>query len=191
MYAQFSANSYNLTINPNGGTYNGTTGNTTHTQEYGTSKVIPDATRNGYKFNGWDISGAYSGMYDNTVYTLTGTNYYTISDSYEYTDKITVSVWAYHDSWTSSSEQRIINCTNSGGWSIELVDTNKVRFGMMTSNMSGYHLQLHKPMTLERMQPLRKKQKAIHTLLLVANVVGLQTVVIVMEITLLVKLLRY
>ena len=47
-----------LTINPNGGTWNGTTANSGYTQLYGTEMTIPNPTRSGYTFNGWTLTGA-------------------------------------------------------------------------------------------------------------------------------------
>ena len=55
LYAQWKVNSYNLTINPNGGTWNNTTSNSTVPGNYGTTKKIANPTAPaGYKvtFNG-------------------------------------------------------------------------------------------------------------------------------------------
>ena len=46
-------NSYTLTINPNGGKYNGTTSNTTVTQNYNTQYTMLYPTKTGYTFAGW------------------------------------------------------------------------------------------------------------------------------------------
>ena len=40
LYAHWTIQSYTLTVNPNGGTWNGQTGNSTFTQNYGTTKTI-------------------------------------------------------------------------------------------------------------------------------------------------------
>ena len=53
LYAQWIANSYSVTLQPNGGTFAGTTNSTTYTQSFGTNKVIGDPTRTGYTFVGW------------------------------------------------------------------------------------------------------------------------------------------
>ena len=88
LYAHWNVNSYTLTVNPNGGTWNGTTGNSTFTQNYGSTKVIANPTAPaGYKvtFNGnggstpaaqnstksftsWSNSGA--GSLSGTTYTF-------------------------------------------------------------------------------------------------------------------------
>src|SRR5699024_5033806 len=55
LYAQWKVNSYNLTINPNKGTWNNTTSNSTVPGNYGTTKKIANPTAPaGYKvtFNG-------------------------------------------------------------------------------------------------------------------------------------------
>ena len=46
-------NSYTLTINPNGGSYSGSTSNTTVTQNYGTTYTMKYPTKAGYTFAGW------------------------------------------------------------------------------------------------------------------------------------------
>lgn len=55
IYAIWELNSYSLTVNPNGGTWNSTTENSVFTQNYGTTKTIANPTApTGYKvtFNG-------------------------------------------------------------------------------------------------------------------------------------------
>ena len=56
-YAQWSINSYTLTINPNGGSWGGTTASSTATQNYATTKSIAAPTRAGYVFVGWAETG--------------------------------------------------------------------------------------------------------------------------------------
>ena len=57
LYAQWSVNDYVLTVNPNGGTWNGSTASQTFTQKYGTTKEISNPTRVGYDFAGWKLNG--------------------------------------------------------------------------------------------------------------------------------------
>ena len=55
LYGHWKRNSYTLTVNPNGGTWNGSTSNSTFTQEYNSTKTIANPTvPAGYKvtFNG-------------------------------------------------------------------------------------------------------------------------------------------
>lgn len=65
--------SFNLTINPNGGSYNGTTSNTTITQAFNTTYTLGYPTRTGYLFSHWvasratnfDAQGAAYNVYNN------------------------------------------------------------------------------------------------------------------------------
>ncbi len=57
LYAQWTIDSANLNVNPNGGSYNGSTGVTTIAGDSGTTITIYDPVRAGYKFNGWTLSG--------------------------------------------------------------------------------------------------------------------------------------
>ena len=54
--ATWRQNNYDLTINPNGGSYNGSTGTKTSSVTYGTDVDIPDPVREGYTFTGWTVS---------------------------------------------------------------------------------------------------------------------------------------
>ena len=58
LYARWTPNNYTLTVNPNSGSFNGSTSNTTYSQAFDTQKVLPLPTRTGYTFNGWTKSGA-------------------------------------------------------------------------------------------------------------------------------------
>ena len=55
--ANWIVNEYTLSINPNGGQWNGETTNSTITQNYGTTKIVPPPTRKGYTFTGWTLTG--------------------------------------------------------------------------------------------------------------------------------------
>ena len=55
--ANWTVNEYTLSINPNGGQWNGETTNSTITQNYGTTKIVPPPTRKGYTFTGWTLTG--------------------------------------------------------------------------------------------------------------------------------------
>lgn len=68
LYAVWRINSYTLTINPNGGTWNGTTANSSVTQNYNTTKTIANPTWTGHTFSGWTLSG--SGTFSGTTYTF-------------------------------------------------------------------------------------------------------------------------
>ncbi len=55
--ANWTINSYTLTIKPNGGVYGGKTTDTTITQDYNTTYTVANPTRTGYTFGGWDKTG--------------------------------------------------------------------------------------------------------------------------------------
>ena len=66
--AQWTINKYTLTINPNGGTWNSTTSNSTASQNYNTTKTIANPTRADYTFTGWTLTGA--GSMSGTTFTF-------------------------------------------------------------------------------------------------------------------------
>ncbi len=53
----YTRNKYTLTINPNGGTYNGSTSNTVSSEYYEATKTISNPTKKGYTFSNWTKSG--------------------------------------------------------------------------------------------------------------------------------------
>ena len=54
--ANYEINSYTLTVNPNGGVYNGTKEETVYNLNYGEEKEIENPTKEGYTFTGWTVS---------------------------------------------------------------------------------------------------------------------------------------
>ena len=51
------------------------------------------------------------------------------------TDQISVSVWAYRNNWQGANSERIISCTESGGWSIGFNDTQgQLTFSLYANN---------------------------------------------------------
>lgn len=72
--ANWIKNTYSLTINPNGGIYNGSTSSTTKNEiSYGTGTEINTPTRKGYTFVDWQISGSGSYMSDGKIYLNSNT----------------------------------------------------------------------------------------------------------------------
>lgn len=67
LYAQWTANNYTLTVNPNGGSWNSNTNSQSFTQAYGTTKTISNPTRTGHSFTNWSLSGY--GSLSGTTYT--------------------------------------------------------------------------------------------------------------------------
>lgn len=71
LYAVWSVVQIALTVNPNGGSWDGSTGNTVVKQTYGTTAEIPNPTWKGHTFCGWSLEGG--GSLSGTTYTF-GTN---------------------------------------------------------------------------------------------------------------------
>ena len=61
----------NLTIDPAGGTYNGSIGSITTSERYKTEIELSDPTREGYTFSGWNVTGERSTLKDSSTAMLT------------------------------------------------------------------------------------------------------------------------
>lgn len=57
LYAHWSKNMYTLSINPNGGSYNGSTAINSFPLYFGDQKEVVNPTRTGYIFDGWELKG--------------------------------------------------------------------------------------------------------------------------------------
>lgn len=68
--AAWERNQSTLKIDPNGGTWNGSGSVQTFTQEYGTTKEIPDPVMPGYTFKGWAKSNPMNGALSGKTYTF-------------------------------------------------------------------------------------------------------------------------
>ena len=68
LYAIYSANSYDLTVDPNGGNWSGSPNSQYFNQKYGSTKRIADPVRVGYVFKEWSLSGY--GSIEDGVYTF-------------------------------------------------------------------------------------------------------------------------
>ena len=55
--ANYQINSYTLTVDPNGGTYNGSSNPVSITNNYGTTITLDTPERLGYTFDGWTLTG--------------------------------------------------------------------------------------------------------------------------------------
>ena len=79
LYARFTANTYTLTLNPNGGTYNSTTSTSTKTMTYDSTNnnSIGKPTRLGYTFDGWYTAKTNgTKIYDNSGKNLKVSGYW-------------------------------------------------------------------------------------------------------------------
>ena len=77
----YERNKYTLTINPNGGTYNGSTNTTSEEMFYNEEKRISSPTKEGYNFDSWSKSGN-STFNQNTNMLTMGTENTTLTATY-------------------------------------------------------------------------------------------------------------
>lgn len=86
LYANWTANTYTVTFDANGGTMNSTTPTTAYTQNYGTTITMNNPTRDGYQFMGWvsdqrqNVTTAGYWTYANSIDPLTGERLEIIND---------------------------------------------------------------------------------------------------------------
>ena len=102
-FANWLPNTYTLTFNADGGSVSPATKSVT----YGTTYTdLPTPTRPGYTFGGWYAK--FNGSSDFINY----------GRAYTFDNKLSVHVMAYMSNWLNLSTQRLISCTEGGGWSI-------------------------------------------------------------------------
>lgn len=87
--------------------------------------------------NGSFVAGSSPHRYG-SCYRFTGSNYINCGRSAMVKDAITVSCWAYMDNWSAFTSQRLMSCTESGGWNFEPngTDSNYLSFAMGTGTSS-------------------------------------------------------
>lgn len=96
---------YTITLDPNGGDLEG---DTEITVTYGeTITNLPTPTKDRCTFKGWAIS--YNGINEATNF----------GRRYMYYNKLSIHFDAYSLDWASVAPQRLISCTEGGGWNIE------------------------------------------------------------------------
>ena len=96
----YDRNKYTLTINPNGGTYNGSTSSTTTSEYFEAVKTIKSPTKTGYTFTKWTKTGN-STLTDTTL--LVGSENTTLTANYE-ANKYTVTFNANSGKVTTSNK---------------------------------------------------------------------------------------
>jgi len=105
LYAKWNINTYSVTINPNGGTWNGSTGEQQLNIEYKTTREIENPTRVGYTFNGWSLTGSESKI-DNNTFTMGYENALLVANWEVNTYKLTVN--PNGGSWNNSEANQEI-----------------------------------------------------------------------------------
>ena len=91
---------YTVTYNANGGSVSPASATFT----YGNAISLPTPTRTGYTFTRWHTNGS---------------NSINLARKYMYTNKFSVHFEAYHSNWSQVANERLISCTESGGWNVE------------------------------------------------------------------------
>ena len=152
--ALWNRSSVTVTINPDGGSYNGSTSNSSISAKYRDLVNLEVPTKTGYTFKGWQITSG-SGTITNTQYlweerSFDGVDdYIALGRDQMYTDKITVSVLAYMDNWAeygaNVNAMRLISCTEGGGWNIESDSSGNIQVAMYDSGIGYKNVTTTKP----------------------------------------------
>ena len=123
-YAHWTPKTYTLTVNPNGGTLNGSTANQTYSMQYKTTRGIANPTRTGYTFDGWTVSGAGSSM-NGTVFKM-GTANATITAKWK----------SLKPSYTYTGQSQLID-DGGGNWRIKFITSGTLTFNDLGNGSSG------------------------------------------------------
>lgn len=104
----------NLTYNANGGIMSNGETIITESKTYGSLITTPTPTRIGHIFKGWYME-------------FNETNFVNYGKLYKYTNKLNVHLNAYMDDWSEfDGYNRLISCTQSGGWNFESYSNGKI-----------------------------------------------------------------
>ena len=124
IYAHWTPITYTLTVNPNGGTLNGSTANKTYSMQYGETRGIANPTRDGYIFGGWTVSGTESSM-NGTVFQM-GTANATITAKWK----------SLKPSYTYTGQSQLID-DGDGNWRIKFITSGTLTFNDLGNGSSG------------------------------------------------------
>ncbi len=107
----------------------------TYTQKVNTPLTISLPTRENYAFTNWTNTNKYIINYQGfecsspDSVTFNGKKFVSLRRTYMYPDAITVNIWAYMDNWADyANGMRLISCTESGGFNIEVGASEYVQF---------------------------------------------------------------
>ena len=145
----FTINKYNLVIDPAGGTFNGSTSNTTVNQNYATSYTVANTpTKAGYTFGGWTLSGSGTYIAFDTASTATDTT------TINYNSASSTLPTAYNNSGNGTvTNSMVTDSTATGGYSLRVV-TN----GVASPGTGGIYLNLL-PTTADRVNVVEIRAK--------------------------------
>ena len=149
LYAQWARRNYVLTINPAGGTFNGSTSSQLVTQEFeSTYNIASTPTKTGYTFTGWLLSGTGSFKYYDDTVTPTET----VVKNYDAANSTMPNVYNNKGNGTVT-RQMVVDSTATGGYSLSVV-TN----GEASPNAGGVNLDIW-PTTPDRVNVLEIRAK--------------------------------
>ncbi len=153
----FTTNSYNLSVDPNGGTWNNSLEPTTFTQTYGTTKaLLPPGDRTGFTFEGWMLGGkgtisSFGKLHDSYAdpFFKTGTNGTVVYNNLSNGNVTHTYLDAKYADIPLPSGARILRITNTGTASPNLggftnhlpTATNKVYYAVIYAKIPiGYSI---------------------------------------------------
>ena len=127
LVAQWTANTYTVTFNPNGGTVSPTTKTVTYDSTYGS---LPTPTRTGYNFAGWwtaasggtqiTTSTKVTTASNHSIYAHWTANTYTVTYEWALTNKGWMDQNINHSprftNWSVSGTTLSVSITGQGGW---------------------------------------------------------------------------
>lgn len=137
--AIWEANGYKLTINPNGGTYNGSSNPTEMSVTYDSVTEINKPTRKGYTFTGWTVS---NGTLNGNKFTMNYTGNVTITANWQVNNYKYI---VYHNQQSSdgTTYNKVANDTITGSANYGSVVTPKV------NNYTGFISPSEKKLTID------------------------------------------
>ena len=134
LYAKWSINKYNLTINPNGGTYNNSTSTVNVSQNYNTTYGLLPATRTGYTFNKWNLSGSGTLMRGNASAVSWDNN----GDKSVKTDTDGTSYTNYTFSYTNSGSENYYPSIRFDNYAYTSGHKYRITYMMRVRKSSGF-----------------------------------------------------
>lgn len=106
--ANWTINSYTLTVNANGGSWSGTT---PQTRQYNSTLTIANPTKTGYTFNGWTVSGTNSSI-NGTTFTMGSANASLMANWIDTTPP--TCTYTKSNQYTAAGVTVSYSCTDSG-----------------------------------------------------------------------------
>lgn len=129
MTAKWAESAYALIINPNSGSYAGSTANQTFHQNTGDTKTVVSPVRSGYIFGGWLVSGAGSTMNGNLLTMGTADTVLTATWN---VSSHTLTVNANSGSWAGTTPQTV-----NFGAQVTIVNPTRIGYTFKSWSLAG------------------------------------------------------